>query len=135
MKLKKKFTCPENCACYYCDDGACALLDVGENPLEKCRIAQDAYEKPDGYPYYWEDENGNTYDAVDLLEKGYHIVNDEVVSPLSLAVQALGWGKFVAVGGKKRTPMQMSNEEFLDWASDKFNISEWERLCNLLTAD
>lgn len=29
-------------------------------------------------------------------------------------------------------PMELSDDDFLDFASDKFNDEEWQRLCDLL---
>ena len=85
MKLTKKFYCAVNgwdCP-YFKEDGSCAMVDKGDNPVEECDDAGYFFdEEEDGLPYVWEDEDGNRYDVAELLEKGYHIVNDEPMLPL-----------------------------------------------------
>ena len=83
--LVKKFFCPVNgwdCP-YFKEDRSCAMVDEGDNPVEECDDAGYFFdEEEDGLPYVWEDENGNRYDVAELLEKGYHFVNDEPMLPL-----------------------------------------------------
>ena len=83
--LIKKFFCPVNgwdCP-YFKKDGSCSMVDDGDNPVEECDDAGCFFdEEEDGLPYVWEDENGNRYDVAELLEMGYHIVNDEPMLPL-----------------------------------------------------
>ena len=83
--LVKKFFCPVNgwdCP-YFKEDCSCAMVDEGDNPVEECDDAGYFFdEEEDGLPYVWEDENGNRYDVAELLEKGYHFVNDEPMLPL-----------------------------------------------------
>lgn len=87
--LIKKFFCPVNgwdCP-YFKEDGSCAMVDEGDNPVEECDDAGYFFdEEEDGLPYVWEDENGNHYDVAELLEKGYHFVNDEPMLPLDHTV-------------------------------------------------
>lgn len=88
MKLIKKFFCPVNgwdCP-YFKEDGSCSMVDDGDDPVFECDDAGCFYdgEAEEGEYFVWEDENGNRYDAQELLEKGYHFVNGEpVLAPSS----------------------------------------------------
>lgn len=78
-KLTKKFFCPVNAwdCPYWKKDGSCSMVDDGDDPVVECDDAACFYEDEEDEYFVWEDENGNRYDAQELLEKGYHIVNDE----------------------------------------------------------
>lgn len=59
----ENFVCPmEDIDCPYYADGNCHL----ENPMEDC----------DDFAYFWDD------DIQQILEEGYHIVNDIPMKPL-----------------------------------------------------
>ena len=87
--LTKKFFCSANgydCP-YFKEDGSCAIVDEGDNPINECDDAGYFFdyifdEGEDELPYVWEDEDGNRYDVAELLEKGYHFVNGEPMLPL-----------------------------------------------------
>ena len=85
--LIKKFFCPVNAwdCPYFKEDGSCAMVDEGDNPVEECDDAGCFYDE-DEDPFVWEDENGNRYDVAELLEEGYHFVNGEPVYSLDHAV-------------------------------------------------
>ena len=78
--LTKKFFCPVNgWDCPYCKkDLSCALVDEGCDPVEECDDAAIFWEPDEDY-FVWEDENGKRYDRQELLEMGYHFVNDEPI--------------------------------------------------------
>ena len=84
--LTKKFFCPVNgwdCP-YWKEDGSCAIVDDGSDPLSWCDDAFFFWEEnfsEDAY-FVWEDEKGIRYDLDELLEQGYHIVNGEPMMPL-----------------------------------------------------
>lgn len=85
----KKFFCPVNgwdCPYFKKGDGSCAMVDEGDNPVEECDDAGYFYDEEDGLPYVWEDEKGNRFDVAELLEEGYHIINDEPVYTLDHAI-------------------------------------------------
>ena len=76
--LTKKFFCPVNgwdCP-YWKKDGSCTIGADGDDPWMVCDDASVFWDEGD-YPYVWEDENGNRYDAQELLERGYHFLNGE----------------------------------------------------------
>lgn len=80
MSWTKKFFCPVNgWDCPYWredwDGGCCSLVDEGKDPIEECDDAATFYDEP-GEGFVWADEGGMTWDAQELLERGYHIVND-----------------------------------------------------------
>lgn len=79
--LTKKFFCPTNAwdCPYWKKDGSCSMVDDGDDPTMECDDAGCFWEDDigNGDYYVWEDENGNRYDTQELLEQGYHIVNDE----------------------------------------------------------
>lgn len=84
MSLTKKFFCPVNgWDCPYCKkDLSCALVDEGCDPVMECDDAAIFWEPDDDY-FVWENENnGKRYDRQELLEMGYHFVNDEPIHPL-----------------------------------------------------
>ncbi len=82
MKLTKKFFCPVNgWDCPYWDQGACRLVDEGCDPVLECDDAAIFWEPDEDY-FIWEDENGKRYDRQELLEMGYHFVNDIPYHPL-----------------------------------------------------
>ena len=79
MALIKKFFCPVNgwnCPYYMFKDGSCSI----SNPIKECEDVSFFWEDDDD-PYIWEDEQGKLYDRQELLEKGFHFVNDEPVLP------------------------------------------------------
>lgn len=88
MKLTKKFFCSVNgwdCP-YWKQDGSCSMVDDGDDPVMECDDAYSMWCDEDDEDFgvwddyfVWEDENGNRYDAQELLEQGYHFVNDEPV--------------------------------------------------------
>ena len=82
MKLKKKFFCPVNgWDCPYCkEDLSCSMVDNGDDPAAECDDAAIVWGPDDDY-FVWEDENGDLYEMQELLEMGYHFVNDEPVMP------------------------------------------------------
>ena len=79
--MTKKFFCPVNgwdCP-YWKDDGSCALVDEGRDPLIACDDTLVIYcDDPDDI-FVWEDENGARWDRAELLEMGYHFINGEPV--------------------------------------------------------
>lgn len=80
MNLTKKFFCPVNgwdCP-YWKEDGSCSMVDDGDDPVMECDDAAIFWEPDEDY-FVWEDENGKRYDRQELLEMGYHFVNDEPV--------------------------------------------------------
>ncbi len=86
--LTKRYFCPVNAydCPYFTERGICSLVDEGANPLEECDDAAfvDSIIYDEGESsFVWEDENGNLFDQQELLEKGYHFVNDEPVEPLT----------------------------------------------------
>lgn len=84
--LTKKFFCPVNgwdCP-YWKKDGSCSMVDDGDNPVMECDDAAAFYEDGEDY-FVWEDENGKRYDVPELLEKGYHFINGELVLDPTLA--------------------------------------------------
>jgi hypothetical protein len=86
MKLTKKFFCPVNgwdCP-YWKEDGSCSMVDDGDNPVMKCYVAGCFWDDPED-AFVWEDEDGNRYDVQELLEMGYHFVNDEPIFDPALA--------------------------------------------------
>ena len=86
--LTKKFFCPTNewdCP-YLKRDGSCSMVDDGDDPVKNCDEASSwwDYDEAEDYesPFIWEDENGTRYDKQELLERGYHFVNDIPYHPM-----------------------------------------------------
>ena len=78
--MTKKFFCPVNgwdCP-YFNKDCSCAMVEDGDNPILECYEAANFYEDPEDC-FVWEDENDNRFNIQELLEMGYHIVNDVFV--------------------------------------------------------
>jgi len=92
MKFSKIFLCPSmDSECpYWKSNGTCALVDCGDDPLVECDDAGSAWKNHE-YAFIWRDENGKLYDpllpsdVMELLEKGYHIVNGEAILPLDFS--------------------------------------------------
>lgn len=86
-KLVKRFFCPVNgwdCP-YFEHGGACALVEQGCNPVDECDDAAFFADEELGDWFVWEDENGTCWDRAELLEMGYHFINDEPILPPLLA--------------------------------------------------
>lgn len=85
--LTKKFFCPVNgydCPYFKENDGSCALVDLGDNPVNECDDAGYFFdyvfdEGEDELPFVWEDEDGFRYDKYELLAQGYRFINGEPV--------------------------------------------------------
>lgn len=91
--LTKRYFCPVNAydCPYFTERGTCSMLDEGVDPRDECDDAGavDGFLFEEGeLPFSWEDENGNLFDQQELLEKGYHFVNDEPVEPLPEIVKS-----------------------------------------------
>ena len=79
--MTKKFFCPVNgwdCP-YWKEDNSCALVDDGDDPITECDDAAFFADEELGDWFVWEDENGSRWDRAELLEMGYHFINDEPV--------------------------------------------------------
>lgn len=78
MSWTKKFFCPVNgwnCPYFKDEDGSCTMTEYGDNPVLECDDAAYFCEDPDDC-FVWEDEYGIRLDVQELLELGYHIIND-----------------------------------------------------------
>jgi hypothetical protein len=88
--LTKKFFCPVNgwdCP-YWKENGFCSMVDYGDDPVVECIEAAYFYRDNEDY-FVWENENGNRYDTQELLEQGYHFINDKPVIPLSKEINRI----------------------------------------------
>ena len=81
--MTKIFYCPVNgWDCPYCrEDGTCFLVEMHEDPVIECDDAASICDKDEDDYFMYRDEDGKEYDALTLLEMGYHIVNDEPTLP------------------------------------------------------
>ena len=82
--MKKIFYCPVNgydCP-YWKDGGYCAMVDEDLSPVEECDEAGYFFDEAERESIYvYELDNGETRDAQELLEMGYHFVDGEPVLP------------------------------------------------------
>ena len=93
--LFKKFYCPVNgwdCP-YYKKDGSCLMAERGYDPVKECDDAGTFWEENEDYFVWMDDSTGEIFERAELLEKGYHFINDE---PIDREM----WEKFLAY--KKR---------------------------------
>lgn len=87
-KLVKRFFCVVNgwdCPYWEEERSFCTMVDNGDNPVKECEDAGYFFDDEEDYPFVWEDEDGKLYEVSELLELGYHIINDEPVLPPLLA--------------------------------------------------
>ena len=113
--LTKKFFCPVNgwdCP-YWKEDGSCSMVDDGDNPVMECDDAAYFWDEEQPDCFVWVDENGKQYEVQELLEQGYHFVNGEPVDPMKME----------------------DNDDFLDWAKEKFGGDEWNRLVDIIRGE
>lgn len=106
--ITKIFFCPVNgwdCP-YFKENGTCAMVDEGFNPVEECDDANYFAGEDTDSDFFVYEVDGAIYDTQELLDRGYHFVNGEPILDPELAPTMKIVGEIL-----KSPPMEMEEIE------------------------